>query len=165
MATSDRLRKLRLDTGSGHNALYIAARLIRMGVEQDVPRNPLQIIKLTYLCHGWMLGLYERPLSGQHVEAWRYGPVIPDVYHAIKRYGSQPITGSPLPDRGRFDGVEADLIQQVFSAYGEFTGIELSQMTHAEGTPWHQTWDGRRNAVIPNDLIQRHFAELADPDA
>ena len=38
----------------------------------------MHAIKLVYLCHGWMLGIYGRSLIGEPVEAWRYGPVVPE---------------------------------------------------------------------------------------
>ncbi len=31
----------------------------------------MQLIKLVYLCHGWTMGLYSRPLI-ENVEAWQY---------------------------------------------------------------------------------------------
>ena len=55
-----------------HDARVIANALIsRHGVNT---LTPLQVQKLTYLCHGWTLGLYSQPLSRQQVEAWRWGP-------------------------------------------------------------------------------------------
>ena len=38
----------------------------------------MQVLKLVYYCHAWMLGLYGRPLIRQPIEAWRYGPVVPE---------------------------------------------------------------------------------------
>ena len=145
-----------------HDARSVANALIRLGVEKTKLRDPLQLIKLTYLCHGWMLGLYQRPLSAQPVEAWRHGPVIPDVYHGLKRYGNRPINVLQDFPESDFDDLEDDLINQVFDVYSDFTGIQLSQLTHARGTPWHQTWYRTgRNSIIPDDLIEKHFAALA----
>ena len=97
------------------------------------------------------------------MEAWRYGPVIPVVYHGVKRYGRAPVRSlirGPLFPRAAVDFTprEDDLVDQVFDVYGGFSGIELSMMTHARDTPWHQVWyrEGR-NAVIPDSLIQEHF--------
>ena len=149
-----------------HDAREIANALIEMGISNSNPRGPLQVIKLTYLCHGWMLGLYHRPLSAQPVEAWRYGPVIPDVYHKLKRYGSTPITKVLGPQGEEFDEVEHDLLNQIHDRYGPYTGIELSRMTHQAGTPWHQVWSQRgRNSIIPNSLIEDYFSELANANA
>ena len=146
-----------------HDARAIANALIRQGIKERQPRDPLQVIKLTYLCHGWMLGLYRRPMSAQPVLAWRYGPVIPDVYHEVKRYGRSPVRSLiNCWDEG-FDELEDDLIRQVFDAYGKFSGIDLSMMTHAEGTPWHTVWHREgKNAAIPDPLIEEHFAAMID---
>ena len=146
-----------------HDARSIANALISRGVEEARPRDPLQVIKLTYFCHGWMLGLYNRPMSAQPVYAWKHGPVIPDVYHGIKRYGKSPVTQTIDGLAGDFDEIEEDLIGQVFRTYGEFSGIELSRMTHARGTPWHQVWYSRgRNSIIPDELIEQYFSALAE---
>ena len=146
-----------------HDARAIANVLIRGGLDAGQPRDPLQIVKLTYLCHGWMLGLYGRALSRQSVEAWRYGPVIPIVYHEVKRYGRRFIINELSVSDKSFDELEYDLIDQVSSVYGQFTGIELSQLTHARGTPWHMIWYGKgQNSEIPDALIKNHFAALAE---
>src|SRR5713226_3390078 len=70
----------------------VANELIRLASEDGKSLTPLQIIKLTYIAHGWMLGLYQRPLVVDQIEAWKYGPVIPDLYHAMKDYGSGYVT-------------------------------------------------------------------------
>ena len=146
-----------------HDARVIANALIRRGVKGSQARDPLQIVKLTYLCHGWMLGLYHRPMSVHHVLAWQYGPVIPEVYHGVKRYGRKPVLTPIQCPHESFDELENDLINQVFDVYSGFSGIDLSMMTHAQGTPWHQIWHQKgKNAIIPDPLIEEHFSEMAD---
>ena len=153
-------------THKTHDARAVANVLIRLGIDGTRPRNPLQLIKLTYLCHGWMLGLYHRPLSAQPVEAWKYGPVIPDVYRGLKRYGNKRVTVVQDFPSSDFDALEDDLIRQVFDVYSDFTGVQLSQLTHARGTPWHQVWHRMgRDSIIPDALIEEHFAELARADS
>ena len=122
----------------------------------------MQIIKLVYICHGWMLGLYHRPLFNQDVEAWRYGPVVDDVYHGLKRYGGSHVPNVIRADEGEFDELEADLIEQVFDKYSDVSGVGLSRLTHAPDTPWHIIWHMRgQNSIIPNDLIEDHYAQKA----
>ena len=147
-----------------HDARVVANALINKAVDNAQPFTPLQTIKLVYFCHGWMLGLYERPLIAQNVQAWAYGPVIAEVYHALKHYRGDPVY-SPIKgfEEETFDEFEEDLVEQVYKKYGGLDGIELSQLTHAIGTPWHQVWSqkGGRNCTIPNDLIQKHYAAKA----
>ena len=153
-----------------YDARLIANELIRLKGFKTL--TPMQVLKLTYLCHGWMLGLYGEPLSRQQVEAWRWGPVIPDVYYGLRRYGGRPvpelidlhslhIDNVPLP------GKEADLVRQVIEKYGDFTGPQLSTLTHELGSPWAQVWRPglRQAAVIPDQIIQQYYGDLARRNA
>ena len=148
-----------------HDARAVANSLLKKRfVEGARFFTPLQVNKLVYFCHGWMLGLHKKPLIREYVEAWAYGPVVPIVYRALKNFGgepiSDPIAGVPEAD---FDEFEDDLVKQVCEKYGRLSGIRLSALTHAPGTPWEQVWKPQsRNLVIPNELIQRHYAEKAE---
>jgi uncharacterized phage-associated protein len=46
--------------------------------------TPMKILKLTYLAHGWHLCYTDSPLILDQVQAWKYGPVVPSVYHYFK---------------------------------------------------------------------------------
>ena len=74
-----------------HDARNVANSLISLA--HDAPRKitPMQAMKLVYFCHAWMLALLHKPLIEQPVEAWRYGPVVPEVYRSLRRYGGEPI--------------------------------------------------------------------------
>ena len=48
--------------------------------------TPMHVIKPTYLCHGWMPGIHARSLLSEPVEARRYGPVVPSIYHRYKSF-------------------------------------------------------------------------------
>ncbi|MCG5538937.1 Panacea domain-containing protein [Halorhodospira sp. 9622] len=146
----------------GHPALGIAKRLLEKAHERGLSLTPMQLIKLVYLAHGWMLGLHSRPMIQEPVEAWQYGPVVRTVYDRVKQYRSRPveaIAGRPrTPD---LDEEEEDLLDQVLTVYGDQPGTFLSMITHQEGTPWDLTWRHfGRNGSISNDLIEAHFAEL-----
>lgn len=144
-----------------YGALSVANKLIALAHEAGRAITPMQVIKLTYICHGWMLGLYGRPLLDEPVEAWQYGPVIPEVYRNLRRYGAGPVTRQihNVKDAD-FGVIELDLVRQVSSKYGQLTGPQLSTMTHAPGTPWHQVWRGRKT-IIPDPIIQKFYNEQA----
>lgn len=141
-------------------AKFILARCKQTG---DGAVTPMQLMKLTYLAHAWMLGLAGRPLLNEPVEAWQYGPVLPSLYQATKSYGSQPIDDVPAyayPEE--FTEDEKSIMTQVADLYGKFTGIQLSSMTHQPGTPWDQTWKKTgKSSPISNDLIEEFYREKA----
>lgn len=134
--------------------------------------TPMKLQKLIYYAHGWYAGYYNRPLINENVQAWQYGPVIPSLYHEFKPYGANPIQGKatayidgvfrevPPPD----DPNVQQFLRNVWSSYSPFTGIALSEMTHAADSPWDITWRenrGMHGSDIDFDLIHQHFAQAA----
>ncbi len=157
-----------------YDARAVANELIGMAWAHGKTLTMLQTIKLVYLCEGWMLGIYGRSMIKQKVEAWQYGPVIPELYHSLKQY-----RGFPIHDRIRkpyslkraeyadsFDEEATDIIRQVYDKYAFMTGIQLSALTHTKGSPWHQFSErvssGLRNVVIPKEIIKAHYKGLMD---
>lgn len=148
------------------SARAVANEFIRLAEEDGRTLTPLQIIKLAYIAHGWMLGLYQRPLIRDRIEAWKYGPVIPSLYHELKEYGAGSVTRQLSENVSRdvpLDAEEADIIRQVYDVYGRQNGVQLSALTHRRGTPWHTTWRPNSMGVpISNDLIAEHYRRIAD---
>jgi uncharacterized phage-associated protein len=123
--------------------------------------TPLQLIKLTYIAHGWCLALHEAPLIDQDVQAWQYGPVIPDLYHQIKHFRGNSVSEQISATAKPIESETKSLLESVFAAYGHLTGEKLSALTHAKGTPWSDVWDRMgRNAVISDMLIKTHYDKL-----
>jgi uncharacterized phage-associated protein len=146
----------------------VANVFIRLAQAEGKPLTPMQIMKLVYIAHGWSLAVRHRPLITDRIEAWKYGPVIPDLYQAVKEYGSAPVTvpvkaglfgGDAVPP----DEEEQEFVERVYKLYRGFNGIQLSAMTHRPDTPWSQTWaPNLMNAEVSNDLIADHYRRLKD---
>jgi uncharacterized phage-associated protein len=155
------------------DALTIANAFIDISKKKPVqtPLTPMKLLKLVYLAHGWHLGVKRQPLINGPVEAWQYGPVIPDIYHAVKHIGNSAISnrlknhfGEP-PELASNGNPEIDsLIAWIWDEYGHLSGVALSNGTHLPGTPWSTVvnrYGGVRNVPrgtdIPEELMQDHF--------
>ena len=147
------------------DARVVANKLIKLGAENDNALTPLQVIKLTYYCHGWHLGIYKKPLVRQQVEAWDHGPVIADVYHALKHWGMSPVRNEIFIEES-YKETEAQkkLIYKVYKEYGTLSGWNLSSRTHNVGTPWHDVVyvQQNRSGVISNRAIRRYFKRIME---
>ncbi|MFM9978412.1 MAG: Panacea domain-containing protein [Sphingomonadaceae bacterium] len=145
------------------SSLVVANRFLQLAEARGDSLTPMQLLKLVYIAHGWMLGLHGRPLVSDEVQAWQYGPVIPALYAKLRSYKgnsvSEPI--SVVNDHEVLDLVEDDIIEQVYDLYGSLSGMALSRITHAKGTPWSQIYEiGSFGRVIPIDLIEDHYRRL-----
>ncbi|HEN9508482.1 Panacea domain-containing protein [Acinetobacter baumannii] len=153
-----------------HTALQVANRIIELGRTANPSQyyTPMQLLKLVYIAHGWMLGICNTPLIKEQVQAWKYGPVIPDLYQSVKKYGSNPIFDEKVgsfweSQTSDFTADENAIIQYVVDSYGSIDGITLSQITHAPDTPWSATFNHSGwGDVIPTDLIANHYRLLLD---
>ena len=145
-----------------HDSRLIANKFIERSRNAGTTLTPMQLLKLVYIAHGWMLGLYGVPLTRHRIEAWKFGPVIPTLYHAVKQFGDGPVYGNLPHDAGdQLVPVEDDLVRQVFEIYGGHSGIALSNITHQPGTPWARSYvPGISNIPIPDDIIREHYQQL-----
>lgn len=146
------------------NALAVANFFIEKSAESQKELTPMQLLKLVYIAHGWHLGLTKEPLIQEDVEAWQYGPVIRPIYRRYKGYGRDPINKTDLAPREELSDVPRlkPFLDSIWKIYSDYTGPQLSTMTHTPDTPWYQIWhhQGGKNelgAVIPNGLIQAHY--------
>ena len=149
-----------------YRASTVANEFFRLAKEQGRALTPMQYVKLTYIAHGWSLALRQSPLISEPVEAWKFGPVIPQLYHRLKGYGSGPVT-APIADvlwtqPETLDDDTRGLLRGVFEKYGALTGIQLSHLTHKPGTPWSAVYDPEGwGEQIPNALIREHYTNLS----
>lgn len=147
-----------------YDVLTVADAILKIAKAQGKSLTPMQLVKLTYIAHGWSLGLRNKDLFQNKIEAWQYGPVIPDLYHATKSYGRNPIPLSAIGDPEDIQVTPEDraFLTDVVNKYGNLDGIALSYLTHKAGTPWTQIYyPGVRNTEIPDTLIAQHYRELA----
>ena len=140
-------------------AIAAAEQLLHIARERRKMLTPMQILKLVYISHGWMLGLHHRPLFNENVEVWKYGPVVPGVYRKYKEFRGNPIDNPGKDHKEDMESSKRDVIGQVFDKYATYTGIELSELTHQEGSPWDTARKARMD-IIPNDLIQTYYRKL-----
>lgn len=152
-----------------NNAHAIANYFIEKAIQENKPIDQMKVQKLVYFAHGWHLAMTDQPLLTEAIEAWRFGPVIPSLYHALKYSGNKNITKLvKLHDGELIQRIESNqtelrlFLDKVWSLYSEFSGIELSNMTHENGTPWARVAHEFKhhiplNKILDNELIREFF--------
>ena len=147
-----------------YDARSVANEFLRQAKASGRALTNMQLQKLVYIAHGYSLAILRKPLNKQRAEAWRYGPVIPDLYHALRQYKSGEVTEliNLFPSE-QLSETDRSLVSSVLNAYGRYSGTQLSTMTHKEGTPWREVYQpdaAFNNDVIPDALIATHYLKL-----
>lgn len=142
-----------------HDARQIANWFIhRAG--NDTPQYPVtNLIKLAYIAHGWHLEQTLKPLFRNRIEAWKWGPVIPDIYNAFRqdRQGRTiwyPAT-HPAPNTS-----SETLLEYVHKTYGSLSGIRLSNILLQPDGAWDKIVRAHGYyAPIADTLTLAHFRQ------
>ena len=114
----------------------------------------LKLQKLVYYAQGFYSAIFDKSLFDEEVEAWGHGPVIPELYHQYKRYGSNHIPPNDRFEKDTLTENELELIEEVHTVFGQYSAWKLRDMTHEE-SPW---LDHEANAgVIPKETIREYF--------
>ncbi len=161
-------------TQQHYDALTVARELVLIGAPatsvsvedaEAIYLSPLHLQKLLYYCQGWGLALLGRPLFRQPLCAWKYGPVVRDVYDLFKGRSSGvfpheiPSAGGPMSE------TVAALVEMVWRDYIKFTPRELVAMTHHEPA-WREARAGlsegaHSDAVLSHTTMREFFTAEA----
>ena len=151
-----------------YKATEVAWRMLKVAKGHEIQLSNLQLQKLVYIAHGYFLGWKNRPLVSEAVVAWKYGPVLDQVYHEFKSYQDRKIPNDKIEDIATELDADDDanmVIEGVLLLYGKIDAISLVNLTHQPETPWDEVWNvkggsNKLSAEIPNDLIKNHFRKV-----
>lgn len=132
----------------------------------------LQVQKLVYLAYEKYLLKHGEKLFKERIVAYKYGPVVEEVYYIFKKYGSKTIeiddeTEYLLKDvhlpqaLGRMlllkDAEKVvPILLGVIKEYGNLSASELVKLTHSVGGPWDTVFKPYMNCIITDEIIISH---------
>jgi uncharacterized phage-associated protein len=158
----------------------VAAAIIRMTEGNGKPISNLQLQKLLYLCqfaYAWEHGSL---MFENRIEAWQYGPVVPEVYHEYSYRGASSLhkphthkrVWQPYPVC-KFMNVPVDeldegamvVVKSILAKWGNATAWELVAESHKPGGPWDIVYNGTGEATGYDEVIDpMRYARWYDPE-
>ena len=141
-----------------HDSRAVANHIIAVADDRRQSMDLMTLLKLVYFSHGWALAVRGEPLSSHAVKAWKYGPVIPEVYFAFRRrQGVYDLRKLPHFDQ-ELEVWCHDVISDTYNKYENVHPLDMSDMTHVVDGPWERTVRERGyNSTIPDDVIGSYF--------
>lgn len=141
-------------------ALNVARYMIHLNNSKNAPTNltNLKIQKLLYYSFGMHRVINDENLFDENIYAWKYGPVIKEVYDVYKKYGYSNIEDDYWYEDYNLTEEEEITIQNTWEQLGQLPANVLVEMTHNEN-PWIDAWNNNYNKIINPNIIEEYFRQ------
>lgn len=143
-----------------YRALTIARYIIEKCNDEKKTISNLKLQKILYFVQANFLVSKNQPCFSEQIEAWDFGPVVPEVYREYKIYG-----GASIPVFFRSNAIlsiSADdriLIDEMIDGCAGYSASALVEITHHQ-TPWVEAYNKPgKNNIITNESIRDFFTE------
>lgn len=147
-----------------YSALSVAHYIIDYCNEQGKGISNLKLQKLLYFVQAEFLVSTPNntPCFKDRIEAWDFGPVVPNVYHQYKLFGSSMIPAKMndvlVPYYEEIAIEDQFLIDAIVDDASRYTASQLVQITHNQA-PWRNAYRRGFNNEITNKAILDYFRE------
>lgn len=126
------------------------------------PMTAMKLQKLVYYSQAWHITWTDDALFENKIEAWKDGPVCPDLWHKhAYEFRVEAILGGDIE---KLSKREKKSIDKVLKFYGNKSSQWLSDLTHLED-PWIKARAGtpsgeRSNAVISRASMAQYYSSI-----
>ena len=139
-----------------YRALDVAEEIIAYSLKIKNPITHLKLQKLLYFVQAKFLLETPHPCFSDKIEAWAFGPVVPNVYKKYKKYSR-----STLKTSNNYTRVislsDLKMIEEMVEIFKDWTPMAMVSLTHRQ-SPWKDAWDKYgENAEITPEAIKDFF--------
>ena len=120
--------------------------------------------KLCYYSQAWHYTWTEHRLISEEFQAWRNGPVCPELF--LAHQGKFMVDASEFPqgDSSKLDADEKDSVDVVLKDYGDREPYDLRDQSHSED-PWKNARgdlpeDANSDAIISLESMGEYYGSL-----
>ena len=118
----------------------------------------LKLQKILYFIQAKFLVEKNTPCFSEKIEAWTFGPVIPEVYQQYKIFGNAHIPCVDVQDDFKISEQDKALMDNMVDKCSKFTASQLVEITHRQ-TPWKKAYKSYQNNEITQLSIKGCFSD------
>lgn len=136
-----------------YRVIDVAKYIINKSIEVERPISNLKLQKILYFIQGKFLAKLGKPAFSENIEAWRHGPVIPDIYYKFNKYMASNICDkfNDISEKNFYDS-DVKLIDEVIEEFKDKNAWELVNITHKQA-PWKDCFvEGKNNIICKEDI-------------
>lgn len=140
-----------------YDARTIADYVITYYDKTDWVISNLKLQKVLYFLQAQHLVSTDKKLFEDEIEAWDFGPVVPEVYREYAIFGGASIPGfmKQMPHIAKDD---ARIINPMLDKLRNYSATDLTQLTLNQN-PWLRNHSKYSSRVIPANEIKEFFKE------
>ena len=167
------LRRKRKTEHYTYEARDVSHYIIVYSNNKDYGVSNLKLQKLLYFIQAYFLANDYPPCFYEKIEAWSFGPVVPEVYREYKQYGAMDIPTSDyyfkIDENNILDshrvyyediiaGQDKFIIREIVDRFADYAATDLVAITHKQ-RPWIEAFAKGRNSEITTEAIKNYFKE------
>jgi uncharacterized phage-associated protein len=155
-----------------YKALDVARYIINYSNRMGYGISNMKLQKLLYFIQAKFVAFTEKkkPCFIEEIEAWEFGPVVPEVYQAFKQYGSSSIPAvkkyyevnddwkmiEKNYDEECIEPQDREIINQTVDDFADYSAAALVNITHDQD-PWNDAYVEGMNRVISKTSVKEYF--------
>ena len=138
-----------------NSSMDIAKYIVDYCTRCGKPITNLQLQKILYYVQLNFIRIFGSMAFPENIQAWQYGPVVPNVYERFSSYGPTRICNLYENIANIFSVEQEKLVNRVIDACTSITPWELVEKSHRPGGPWDRAYDGTK-VDIPIEYIKEY---------
>lgn len=155
-----------------YKVLDVCRHVINYSNDRDYGISNLKLQKVLYFIQAYFIIRTDEPCFEEKIEAWDFGPVVPEAYREYKQFGSGDIptithivdfdedniwnsTVQPYEDDVLSD-TDKTLVEAVVNRFSDYSATDLVSITHRQA-PWKNVYQRGKNNEITVKAIKEYF--------
>lgn len=141
-----------------YSVLTVARYIIWYCKKHGFSISNLKLQKILYFVQAEFLVSKGVPCFEEDIEAWDFGPVVPEVYHEFKVFGSSDIPKHVCKDANLMIlNDDKMLIDDMVDQSAQYSASDLVEITHNQD-PWNDAYEKYCNNIISKESIEDFFS-------
>ena len=140
-----------------YKVIDVANYIISYCKKHEYSISNLKLQKLLYFVQAEFLIVLNYPAFQEEIEAWDFGPVVPEVYQHFKIWGSSEIPN--IFARNAQEKIYKNdqmIMNEILKACAPYSASALVEITHNQA-PWANAYERYCNNVITKESIREYF--------
>ena len=157
-----------------YSVLDISRFVINYCDDKDYNLSNLKLQKILYFIQAFFLcdDKFLKPCFEETIEAWDFGPVVPEAYHEYKCFGNTNIPkvvsyieydasdfwkSKVVPfDDSMIAPEDKEIICKLVDKFAKYSTTSLVNITHRQ-SPWRDAYAQGRGSTITHEAIRSYF--------